>query len=59
MVKNIQESLAVKIGLKMSLYQNLTESSNCIKTLEIIMNIIHKQMVDGKIHPNLINQLLY
>ena len=59
MVKNIQESLAIKIGLKMSLYQNLTESSNCIKTLEIIMNIIHKQMVDGKIHPNLINQLLY
>ena len=59
MVKNIQESLAIKIGLKMSLYQNLTESSNCIKTLEIIMNVIHKQMVDGKIHPNLINQLLY
>ena len=59
-VKNTDENLAVKIGLKMSFYQNLiNKSSNCIKTLELIMNIIHKQMISGKQHPNLINQFLY
>jgi hypothetical protein len=59
-IKNTDENLAVKIGLKMSFYQNLiNKSSNCIKTLELIMNIIHKQMISGKQHPNLINQFLY
>ena len=59
-IKNTDENLAVKIGLKMSFYQNLiNKSSNCIKTLELIMNIIHKQMISGKLHPNLINQFLY
>ena len=60
MMKKTDETLTIKIGLKMSFYQNLTtKSSNCIKTLELLMNLIHKQMISGKLHINIVNQFLY
>jgi ATP-dependent RNA circularization protein (DNA/RNA ligase family) len=59
-VKKNDDNLSVKIGLKMSFYLKITNKpEDYIKLLELIMNIIHKQMISGKLHPNLINQFLY
>ena len=55
-----KEDFAIKLGLKIySLQASCVDYDNCIKTLEELLKILHKEMLFGKSHKNLVEQLLY
>ena len=55
-----KEDFAIKLGLKIyNLQAESVDYKNCIKTLEELMKILHKEMLYGKSHKNLVEQLLF
>lgn len=55
-----KEELAIKIGLKMyTLQAKLGEYKKCIETLKILAEILKTEMLQGKSHRALVEQLLY
>lgn len=55
-----KEDFAIKLGLKIyNLQAESVDYKNCIKTLEELMKILHKEMLYGKGHKNLVEQLLF
>ena len=55
-----KEELAIKIGLKMyTLQAKLGEYKKCRVTLETLAKILKKEMLQGKSHRALVEQLLY
>ena len=58
--KGQKEDFAIKLAIKMNALQVKTvDCQNCIKTLEELLNILHKEMLFGKPHKNIIPELLY
>ena len=58
--KGQKEDFAIKLAIKMNALQVKTvDCQNCIKTLEELLNILHKEMLFGKQHKNIIPELLY
>ncbi len=58
--KGQKEDFAIKLAIKMNALQVKTvDCQNCIKTLEELLNILHKEMLFGKTHKNIIPELLY
>ena len=58
--KGQKEDFAITLGIKLNEYQNTGfECSNCIKTLEELITILHKEMLYGRSHSNIINQFIY
>ena len=58
--KGQKEDFAIKLAIKMNALQDKTvDCQNCIKTLEELLNILHKEMLFGKTHKNIIPELLY
>ena len=55
-----KEDFAIRLGLKIyNLQAESVDYKNCIKTLEELMKILHKEMLYGKSHKNLVEQLLF
>ena len=55
-----KEDFAIKLGLKIyNLQAESVDYKNCIKTLEELMKILHKEMLYGKSYKNLVEQLLF
>lgn len=60
LTKNQKEDFAIKLGLKIySLQASTVDYANCIKTLEQLLKILHREMLFGKSHKNLVDQILY
>ena len=54
-----KEDVAIKLGIQLNEYQSSGEYLNCIKTLEELNTILHKEMLFGRSHPNIINEFIY
>jgi hypothetical protein len=58
--KGQKEDFAINLAIKMNALQVRTvDCQNCIKTLEELLKILHKEMLFGKMHKNIISELLY
>ena len=58
--KGEKEEVAIDLGIKMISFQNTGfETKNCIETLENLNSILHKEMLYGKSHTNIINEFIY
>ena len=58
--KGEKEDFAISLGIQLNEYQNSGfECTNCIKTLIELNNILHKEMLYGRSHTNIINEFIY
>ncbi len=58
--KTQKEEMAIKLGLKIfKLQASNMDYVNCIKILEEILRILHKEMLFGRSHKNIVEQYLY
>ena len=58
--KGEKEDIAISLGIQLNEYQNSGfECTNCIKTLLELNNILHKEMLYGRSHTNIINEFIY
>ena len=58
--KEEKEDVAIDLGIKMIQYLKTGfETKNCIETLENLNSILHKEMLHGKSHSNIINEFIY
>ena len=58
--KGEKEDFAITLGIQLNEYQNsVFECKNCIKTLLELNNILHKEMLYGRSHTNIINEFIY
>lgn len=58
--KTQKEEMAIKLGLKIFILQaSNMDYLSCIKILEEILKILHKEMLFGRSHKNIVEQYLY